>query len=73
MSILVNKNTRVICQGITGKAGAFHAEQCRDYGTKLEVLGGVELDDRIVINPADSLEEGQQVNVAPENQGGQQS
>lgn len=35
MSILVDKNTRLICQGITGKAGKFHAEQCRDYGTKL--------------------------------------
>jgi len=45
----------------------------RDYGTTLEVLGGVDLQDRIVINPADSLEEGQQVNVAPANQGGQQS
>ena len=44
-----------------------------DYGTTLEILGGVELEDRIIINPADSLEEGQQVNVAPENQGGQQS
>jgi len=44
-----------------------------DYGTTLEILGGVELQDRIIINPADSLEEGQQVNVAPENQGGQQS
>jgi multidrug efflux pump subunit AcrA (membrane-fusion protein) len=43
----------------------------RDYGTTLEILGGVELGDRIVVNPADSLEDGQQVNVAPENQGGQ--
>ncbi len=39
MSILVDKNTRLICQGITGKAGAFHSEQCRDYGTQL--VGGV--------------------------------
>jgi succinyl-CoA synthetase alpha subunit len=39
MSILVNKNTRVIVQGITGSAGIFHATQCRDYGTK--VVGGV--------------------------------
>ena len=39
MSILVDKNTRLICQGITGKAGAFHSEQCRDYGTVL--VGGV--------------------------------
>jgi len=35
MSILVNKNTRLICQGITGKAGAFHSEQCKEYGTNL--------------------------------------
>jgi succinyl-CoA synthetase alpha subunit len=35
MSILINKDTRVICQGITGKAGAFHTRQCKDYGTKM--------------------------------------
>jgi multidrug efflux system membrane fusion protein len=42
----------------------------RDYGTTLEVLGGVEPTDRIVVNPPDSLEQGQQVNVAqpPPNQ-----
>ena len=39
MSILVNKSTRLICQGITGKAGAFHSEQCKAYGTNL--VGGV--------------------------------
>ncbi len=39
MSILVNKNTRVIVQGITGKDGMFHTLQCRDYGTK--IVGGV--------------------------------
>ena len=39
MSILVNKNTRVICQGFTGKQGTFHSQQCLDYGTKL--VGGV--------------------------------
>jgi succinyl-CoA synthetase alpha subunit len=39
MSILVDKNTRLICQGITGRAGKFHAGQCRDYGTNL--VGGV--------------------------------
>lgn len=39
MSILVNKETRLICQGITGKAGGFHAKQCLEYGTKL--VGGV--------------------------------
>src|SRR3954462_12728280 len=35
MSVLVNKETRVICQGITGKYGGFHSSQCRAYGTKL--------------------------------------
>ena len=39
MSILVNSETRVICQGITGKAGAFHTKGCKEYGTKM--VGGV--------------------------------
>ncbi len=39
MSILVDKTTRVICQGITGKAGQFHTTHCRDYGTQM--VGGV--------------------------------
>lgn len=39
MSILVDKNTRVITHGITGKAGAFHTQQCIEYGTKF--VGGV--------------------------------
>ena len=39
MSILVNKSTRVITQGITGSAGAFHTKGCLEYGTKM--VGGV--------------------------------
>ena len=39
MSILINKNTRVICQGITGAQGTFHTEQAIAYGTKM--VGGV--------------------------------
>ncbi|MGI9533920.1 MAG: succinate--CoA ligase subunit alpha [Thermodesulfobacteriota bacterium] len=39
MSILVDKKSKVIVQGITGSAGLFHAQQCREYGTK--VVGGV--------------------------------
>jgi len=38
MSILVNGSTRVICQGITGSAGAFHTKGCLEYGTKM--VGG---------------------------------
>lgn len=39
MSIIVDKNTKVICQGITGAQGSFHTEQCLAYGTKF--VGGV--------------------------------
>lgn len=35
MSILINNSTRVVCQGITGKAGEFHSKNCLEYGTKL--------------------------------------
>src|SRR5712671_5555799 len=45
----------------------------RDFGATLEILGGLEVSDRIIINPSDSLEEGQKVHVATPNQGAARS
>jgi membrane fusion protein, multidrug efflux system len=61
---------------IVGSDGKVHLRPItigKDYGATLEILGGVEAGDRVIVNPADSIEEGQQVNVAPENQGGKAS
>ncbi|MGD8341079.1 MAG: succinate--CoA ligase subunit alpha, partial [Gammaproteobacteria bacterium] len=39
MSILIDASSKVICQGLTGRQGTFHTEQCLEYGTK--VVAGV--------------------------------
>ncbi|MGQ0507295.1 MAG: succinate--CoA ligase subunit alpha [Myxococcaceae bacterium] len=54
MSILVDKNTRVLTQGITGSTGAFHTEQCLDYGTQMVAgvtpgKGGQKFQDKVPI------------------------
>lgn len=68
---------RVAVVGSDGKVQLRPIAIGRDYGATLEILGGVGVEDRVIVNPSDSLEEGQQVNVAPENaspnQGGQKS
>jgi len=64
---------RVAVVGADGKVHLRPITIGRDFGTTLEILGGVDPDDRIIINPADSLEDGQPVNVAPASPEGQQS
>ena len=54
MSVLVDKNTRLLCQGITGKSGAFHSHHCKAYGTKLVAgvtpgKGGTKFEDTVPI------------------------
>ncbi len=54
MSVLVDKNTRLLVQGITGKSGAYHARGCRDYGTNVVAgvtpgRGGEKFDDTIPV------------------------
>jgi len=61
------EGVRVAVVGSDGKVKLRPITIGRDYGTTLEILGGVDVEDRVVINPADSLQDGQPVNVAPEN------
>src|SRR6266481_903960 len=54
MSVLVDKNSRLVVQGITGSAGAFHTRQCMEYGTNVVAgvtpgKGGQKFDDKIPV------------------------
>jgi len=58
MSILVDENTRLVVQGITGREGQFHTQQCVEYGTKVVAgvtpgKGGLEMDSIPVFNSVD--------------------
>jgi RND family efflux transporter MFP subunit len=61
---------------VVGSDGKVHLRRIvigRDYGTTLEIVGGLDLNDRIIVNPSDSIEDLQPVNVAPEQKGGEHS
>jgi succinyl-CoA synthetase alpha subunit len=68
MSIFVNKDTRVVVQGITGREGQFHTRQCISYGTNVVAgvtpgKGGMKMDDVPVFN---TVEEAVKKAVKPE-------
>ncbi len=67
------KAPQVAVVGSDGKVQLRSISIGRDYGTTLEIVGGVDANDLIIVNPADSIENGQKVNVAPQHQGGSQS
>ncbi len=59
------EGAQVAVVGADGKVQLRHISIGRDYGTTLEIVGGVDVNDRVIVNPSDSIEDGQQVNVAP--------
>jgi len=63
------EGARVAVVGADGKVQLRPLTIGRDYGTTLEILGGLQVNEQVVINPSDSLEEGQQVRVAQPQQG----
>jgi RND family efflux transporter MFP subunit len=64
---------QVAVVGADGKVQLRHISIGRDYGTTLEIVGGLNASDTVIVNPSDSVEDGQKVNVAPQRQGGSQS
>src|SRR5512137_3053260 len=69
MSVLVNNDTRVVVQGITGKEGQFHTRACAEYGTKVVAgvtpgKGGQKMDDIPVFNTMEQARKETGCNVA---------
>ncbi len=67
-----SEGARIAVVGAGGKVELRPLNIGRDYGSTLEVLGGLTVGDQVIINPSDSLESGQQVNIAQPSQGQQQ-
>jgi len=67
------EGARVAVVDKDGKVGFHPITIGRDFGATLEILGGIEQSDQLIINPSDSLEDGQQVHVAKTNDGGPRS
>ncbi len=67
------EGAQVAVVGADGKVQLRHINIGRDYGTTLEIVGGVDASDLVIVNPSDSIEDGQKVNVAPEQQGDKRS
>jgi RND family efflux transporter MFP subunit len=63
------EGAQVAVVGSNGKVQLRTITIGRDYGTTLEIVGGVGVNDQIVINPSDSIEDGEQVNIAPATKG----
>ena len=63
------EGAQVAVVGSDGKVQLRHITIGRDYGTTLEVVGGVDVNDQIIVNPSDSIENGQKVNIAAPAEG----
>ncbi len=69
MSILIDKNSRIVVQGITGRSGLFHTQQCRDYGTNIVAgvtpgKGGIHIDGIPVFNTVEEAVRYTKANVS---------
>jgi len=69
MSILVDKNSRIVVQGITGRSGLFHTKQCREYGTRIVAgvtpgKGGIHIEEIPVFNTVAEAVKYTQANVS---------
>ncbi len=63
------EGAQVAVVGPDNKVELRHITIGRDFGNTLEIVGGVDANDRVIVNPSDAIENGEQVNVAPEHHG----